>query len=290
MNAQVLVLGGVGLLGSAVVAGLQGKDGVNVTATSRSASTGAVPFVPFSVGTSDLDSIVSGYGPGDYVVNCIGVVKNRIDDRRVSDRLEATRVNSEFPHELASRAEQHGFRIIQIATDCIYSGRDGGYDESFIADPVDVYGATKSLGEVPNDLFVNVRCSIIGRQAGEPGGLVEWLLSQPQGATIQGYLDHQWNGVTTSVFGSLVGGLIDSRSDLSGTHHFVPADTINKSELSRLVLDHFDRQDVTVEPTVTGHWVDRTLATQHADVNRQLWSLAGFSTPPTIADMVSALP
>jgi hypothetical protein len=32
--------------------------------------------------------------------------------------------------------------------------------------------------------------------------------------------------------------------------------------------------------------VDRTLSTVNPELNKQLWSLAGFDTPPTVAQMV----
>lgn len=279
------------MLGSAMVAALQGTDGLRVTATSRSAASASlVPFRSYSVGSDGLDALVAGLGPADYVVNCIGVVKRRIDDRSVSDRLEAIRVNSTFPHELALRAEGQGFRVIQIATDCVYSGTRGDYDESAMHDPVDVYGRTKGLGEVPHDLFLNLRCSIIGREVADRQGLVEWLLSQPRNGTIQGYVDHRWNGVTTPAFAALVRGLILGGTELSGTHHFVPADAVDKNELSTLILAAFDRQDVTVEPTVTGHAIDRTLSTLDSELNAAHWRLAGYAVPPSIAQLVAALP
>lgn len=41
--------------------------------------------------------------------------------------------------------------LIQIATDCVYSGKKGDYLESDLHDPTDVYGKTKSLGEFSSD-------------------------------------------------------------------------------------------------------------------------------------------
>ena len=279
------------MLGSAMVSALQGGDGIRVSATARTAPEEApVSFATYAVGETDLSGVLTGLGEGDYVVNCLGMLRNRIDDANLADRIEATRVNAQFPHELAQHAESRGFRVIQIATDCVYSGARGAYDEGDLHDPVDVYGATKSLGEIPHERFLNLRCSIIGRELHGRRSLLEWLLSQPQNATISGYLDHRWNGVTTTAFAALVRGLILEGSQLSGTHHFIPADEVTKSELSSLILAAFDRQDVTVVPTVTGDAVDRTLATRDPDLNARHWRLAGFAEPPTVAQMVAALP
>jgi dTDP-4-dehydrorhamnose reductase len=291
MTNQALVLGGTGMLGSAIVRRLQ-KSEVSATATAREIS-GVSPrvtsFKPFSVNMGGLSALLENYGNGDVIVNCIGLIKHRLDDSKQSDRLDAIRVNAEFPYELAEAAERQGFRVLQIATDCVYSGRSGSYDERAPHDAQDVYGKTKSLGEVPNENFLNLRCSIIGRELSGSTSLVGWLLSQPQGATIRGYLDHRWNGVTTGSFADIVTGLIASGSELSGTFHVVPVDAINKSDLSEMILSTFGRNDVTVIPTITGAAVDRTLTTRHPETNQMLWEAAGLSGPPTIKQMVQTL-
>jgi dTDP-4-dehydrorhamnose reductase len=289
---KVLVLGGAGMLGSALVARLAAQPRLSTTATARrvpDSPAAGVRFAPFAVGDSHLAELVEGFGAGDYVVNCIGLIKHRMDDADADDRLEAVRVNSAFPYEIARLADRQGFRVIQIATDCVYAGTIGRYTEDSPHDPLDVYGKTKSLGEVPHPLFLNVRCSIIGREVSGSTSLVEWLLSQPQGAEIRGFLDHEWNGVTTDTFADLAVGLIESGSELSGTHHFVPSNSMNKSDLSSLILSTFGRTDVTVVPTVTGRPVDRTLATTDQETNQLLWRTAGRDASPSIEDMVRAM-
>jgi dTDP-4-dehydrorhamnose reductase len=257
---KVLVLGGAGMLGSALVARLAAQPRLSTTATARrvpDSPAAGVRFAPFAVGDSHLAELVEGFGAGDYVVNCIGLIKHRMDDADADDRLEAVRVNSAFPYEIARLADRQGFRV--------------------------------SLGEVPHPLFLNVRCSIIGREVSGSTSLVEWLLSQPQGAEIRGFLDHEWNGVTTDTFADLAVGLIESGSELSGTHHFVPSNSMNKSDLSSLILSTFGRTDVTVVPTVTGRPVDRTLATTDQETNQLLWRTAGRDASPSIEDMVRAM-
>ncbi|WP_229733408.1 dTDP-4-dehydrorhamnose reductase family protein [Conyzicola nivalis] len=286
---NVLILGGAGMLGSALVDRLAGRPEFSTTVTARrlpEKPTPGVRFVTFAVGDPNLADVLSGFGEGDYVINCIGLIKHRMDDANPADRREAIRVNSAFPYELAELAESQGFRVIQIATDCVYAGTTGRYTEDSPHDPLDVYGKTKSLGEVPHPLFLNVRCSIIGREVSGATSLVEWLLSQPANGEIRGFLDHEWNGVTTETFADLAIGLVATKSELSGTHHFVPSSSMNKSDLSSLILSTFGRDDVTVVPTVTGRPVDRSLATTDQALNESLWRAAGFATAPTVEDLV----
>src|SRR3954449_5380335 len=61
----------------------------------------------------------------DAVVNCIGIVKQAVDDP-----APATRVNALFPHDLAAACHERGARLIHISTDCVFSGGKGGYIET----------------------------------------------------------------------------------------------------------------------------------------------------------------
>jgi dTDP-4-dehydrorhamnose reductase len=44
-------------------------------------------------------------------------------------------------------------KIFQIATDCVFSGSKGNYNEKNLHDAFDVYGKSKSLGEINNKNF-----------------------------------------------------------------------------------------------------------------------------------------
>ena len=93
--------------------------------------------------------------------------------------------------------------MIQIATDCVYSGKTGGYNEDSLHDALDAYGKTKSLGEVRSSTFLNIRSSIIGPEINHKVLLLEWFLKQPKGAVLNGFSNHLWNGVTTLQFAEL---------------------------------------------------------------------------------------
>lgn len=292
MSARVLVLGGTGMLGRAVVACLLGSD-ASVSATTRKVERVAAEertfFRAFDVDRQDVGDVVGDLGRGDYVINCIGVIKTHIDDTSSSSRRNAIAINARFPYRLAEEAERRGFRVIQIATDCVYSGAAGRYVEPALHDATDVYGKTKSLGEVPSPAVLNLRCSIIGTEMKGKTSLLEWVLSHPDGSGFTGYMDHRWNGVTARAFALVSAGIIRTSNPIAGVQHLVPADEVTKDELSRVILGSFGRVGVTVTPTVTGDPIDRTLATIHEEANLRLWKDAGFSSVPTIAEMVNDL-
>jgi len=244
----------------------------------------------FDVLADELSSVLEQlpWAP-DYVVNCIGLIKHHIRDNDPELRRAAIRINADFPYELDSLAEQAGFTVIQIATDCVFSGTVGSYGESALHDATDVYGQTKSLGEVPTSRFLNLRCSIIGREQSGMQSLLEWVLGHAPGESFNGYLDHHWNGVTTDTFANVVAGIMENGTTWSGVQHLVPADAVNKAELSAMILDAFDRTDVEVHPLVTGAPIDRTLRTERPAVNATLWQQGGYASPLTIHEMVTAL-
>ncbi|MEB0201773.1 SDR family oxidoreductase [Cryobacterium sp. 5I3] len=292
MASRVLVLGGTGMLGNAVI-GAFSERGLAVTATTRDVSTLPADrrsiFVPFDVTVDRLDEVLSGYGRDDYVINCIGVIKHHIDDRNAAHRRNAILINSEFPYALDELARRQGFRVVQIATDCVYSGTMGFYDETSPHDPTDVYGKTKSLGEVPSSQMLNLRCSIIGPENKNGKSLLEWVLAHDGGSTFDGYTDHLWNGVTAQAFGRVAAGIVLTKNQLAGTFHLVPADVVDKRTLSELILDAYGKRDISVRATATGHAVDRTLATTFPETNARLWDDGGYGTIPTIKFMVGDL-
>jgi dTDP-4-dehydrorhamnose reductase len=115
-------------------------------------------------------------------------------------------------------------------------------------------------------------------------------LSRPPGATISGYTNHRWNGITTLHLAKLCAGIIQSdHHQLRSLWHIVPGDSVSKAELIQKILAAFDRGDVTVKPEPAAVAVDRTLRTIHPEVNRQLWAAAGYPVPPTVAEMVEEL-
>ena len=281
--SNVLILGGTGMLGHAVVEEFRGFDG-DVKFTSRSGS-----GIPFDVLNDPVEGLSMHVHSGDYIINCLGITKPHINDDNEQDVAKARLVNSLFPAELAALAEQAGARVIQIATDCVFSGRKGHYLESDTHDAEDVYGRTKSLGEVASINVMHIRVSTIGRELRRSTLLLEWVLSHPQGATIPGFTDHFWNGVTTNHFAKVVRGIIEKDGFESGLAHLVTASELSKADLIRQIASAFGRSDLIVKDTDSGKPINRTLSTTNPDFNSQLWLGAGYPEIPTIEQLIAEI-
>jgi dTDP-4-dehydrorhamnose reductase len=297
MTSKVIVLGGSGMLGSMVVDDLSRDPSLKVAATVRSPELAArgreripnVSWLLFDACTPDLDKdlgVIKGY---DWVINAIGITKPLVHDDNAFEVERAVKVNSLLPHQLARKAESSGARVIQIATDCVYSGRKGNYIESDEFDPLDVYGKSKSLGEVFSPRVFHLRCSIIGPEPKEHKFLLDWFLRQPKNAKVNGFTNHRWNGVTTLQFSRLCRGIISKDLRLTHIQHIVPAGDITKCEILREFAGNFHREDISITPVQAPVVVDRTLKTNNESTNLALWAAAGYSRPPSVPEMIAEL-
>jgi dTDP-4-dehydrorhamnose reductase len=287
---KVLVLGGNGMLGSMVTAMLGQNPGLEVAASSRDKT--AAPGPPFRVFDADLDSVAGlldteAYG---WIINAIGVTKPHIDEHDAASIERAVRINAQFPFRLAQEAERRGQRVIQIATDAVFSGTSGSYDEAAPHDALDVYGKTKSLGEAPAANVTHLRCSIIGPEMRDPPSyLLGWALSQPPGTRIQGHTNHRWNGITTLHFARLCEAIITNELELPSPLHIVPNDVVTKADLIEMALAAHGRNDIEVSRGPAKVSVDRSLASRHPEANKTLWSAAGYAHAPAVGEMVKEL-
>jgi dTDP-4-dehydrorhamnose reductase len=285
------------MLGSMLLERLSRGPGIELLATARGgeahpAASPAFPrlrWVRVEAEQASAARLAQALDGCAWVINAIGVIKPHIHDDDAGHVERALRVNALFPHLLARAAEGAGFRVLQIATDCVFSGRKGSYREADPHDALDVYGKTKSLGEVFSPRVSHLRCSIIGPETKGHFSLLDWFRGRPRGAKLSGFANHRWNGVTTYHFARLCEGVIRASRELPHLQHVVPDGGLSKAELLRCMAREFGREDVEIAEVETTPAVDRTLATDDEGLNRRLWDAAGYPQPPSIAQMVSEL-
>lgn len=244
----VFVLGATGMLGTYVSAHLKESEYYVVGLTRN------------QIDASDLNvqisSILAAHGAkeGDVVINCIGTIKPQVD--KLGD-VNAIKVNSLFPHLLSDVCQKKDYKLIHITTDCVFSGADGNYNEEALHDCTDVYGKTKSLGE-PSNCTV-VRTSIIGEEFRTSRSLIEWVKSE-NGNTINGFLNHQWNGLTCYQTAKVFEDIIRNNKYWNGVRHVHSPNSLNKYELvSSIVKAH--QLNITVNPVDAKTKCDRSLST-----------------------------
>lgn len=272
---KLLILGATGMLGHKLIQVLSPRfkvtatvRGSDATYTNRHPVLGKMSLLG-DVYAEDMDSVMRAFATvrPDVVINCIGIIKQRT---AAQDPLLSITINALFPHRLAQICQAAGSRLIQISTDCIFSGRKGNYVENDVADAEDLYGRTKFLGEVSDNGCLTLRTSLIGRELQTSYGLLEWFLNQ-QGQTVHGYKRVIFSGFTTRAMAEIIAWIITGHLDLHGVWH-VAAEPINKFDLLSLVKQVYGL-DIQIEPDETVI-VDRSL---NADRFRQA---TGFVPPP----------
>ena len=297
MAFKVVVLGGSGMLGSMITDVLSQDSDIELTATVRGEALAdqcrtrlpGVRWILFDAEAANLDAALHVVEENEWVINAIGITKPYIHEDNSSEVECAIRVNAVLPRRLARCAEACDARVLQPATDGVFSGATGHYVETDPHDATDVYGKTKSLGEVFSDNVSHLRCSIIGPEPKGYGFLVEWFRKQPPGAHLNGYANHLWNGVTTLHFARICLGVVKSGLPLPHLQHVVPADGVSKVEILRRLAAAYDRTDVVIQEMETTPARNFLLQTNDEDLNRCLWEASGCEHPPAVAEMISEM-
>lgn len=272
---KILILGISGMLGSTVYEYFRKKYAKYHTAGSYLKQNEILPFkdnndlFQFDASTNINEQLKNIYETFsfDYIINCIGIIKPYCQDTDMNGVYNAVKINALFPHELAKSCNiiSKNIKIIQIATDCVYSGKIGNYNEFATHEPEDVYGKTKSLGEVKTENFLNIRCSIIGKEIQGKKSLLEWFLSHKDGCEINGYAHHFWNGVTTLQFAQFCEKLIAENKyndirQVSPVIHYIANEMVSKYQL----LDIFNlvfKRNIHIKKIYNEQKVNRTLST-----------------------------
>ena len=253
---KVLVLGGDGMLGHELYRELRDHHEARVTLRLafpqyRNNFVESHVFAGVEVrGSQRIEQVIAQYQPA-AVVNCVGIVKQRPESEEAIASIE---VNALLPHRLAIACRAAGARLVQLSTDCVFSGDKGGYREEDRPDPVDVYGRSKLLGEVTGEGALTVRTSMIGRGLYRKTSLVDWFLAQK--GKVQGYRRAVFSGLTTRELARVIRMILEKHPQASGLYHLSAA-PINKYDLLTKLRERLAAQ-VDIVP-VDEPRIDRSL-------------------------------
>jgi dTDP-4-dehydrorhamnose reductase len=255
---RILVLGANGMIGRTVLRVLAARPGWSLHGTLRCASARAAlpPDLPArlhpGVDLRSEDSLADLFlqaRPG-VVINCAGLTKHQPDGQ---DPLPALLMNAVLPQRLARLCRVAGARLIQVSTDCVFSGRRGAYQEDDPPDATDVYGRSKALGEVSGPGMLTLRTSTIGHEWQTRHGLLEWFLAQ---TVCAGYTRARFSGLPTVTFAQVLRDHVIPNAALEGLYH-VAGGPIAKDALLRLIAAQYGHAArITPDDTVV---VDRSL-------------------------------
>jgi dTDP-4-dehydrorhamnose reductase len=240
---NILILGSGGMLGYALNEYFL-RGGYNVKGFTRR---------EFDAVSSDVNSLKPEIANADLVINCIGIIKQVINNY---SPYEIVKTNGILPRNLAKLCKQAGTAMIHITTDCVYSGKRGGYNENDVFDAEDLYGVSKNAGET-NDCMT-LRTSIIGPEKNTNRSLLGWAFSQ-KGKTVKGFTNHIWNGVTTVHFAKLAEKIMLDDIYEEGLFHLHSPDKMTKYEMLCMFNEIFSL-GMTINPVDAPEFCDRSLS------------------------------
>lgn len=163
----------------------------------------------------------------DVIINCIGLLNQNAEDNVDLAIL----LNSYLPHFLAKVTKNMKTKVIQMSTDCVFSGKKGHYTENDFPDGETYYDRTKALGELNDEKNLTFRNSIIGPDINENGiGLFNWFMKQE--GEINGFEKSIWTGVTTLTLAKAMHKA--SYESLTGLYNLVNNESISKYGLVNL--------------------------------------------------------
>jgi dTDP-4-dehydrorhamnose reductase len=286
-HIKVLVLGADGMLGNKVYTYLK-ESGVEVYGSSRRSSLLNMIYFDACEEIANQATMIEKLNHCDYVINCIGLIKPKIIENEIRSINDALEINSLFPKKLDLIVSRLGKRSISIATDCVYDGDKGSYDELSPYSPVDVYGKSKLLGEVVSGSSKYLRCSIVGPEIYNKVSLLEWFKSIESGKEVNGYDNHFWNGVSTLAFSKVLLSILENQlfDSLPGILHLVPKDVVTKFEMLNMFKLGLGRDDIVIKKINTAKPLNRTLSSNYFELNTKLWDIAGYKSIPRIENLI----
>ena len=230
---KILVLGASGMAGHVVYTYLTENSTHQIIGTTNSTSFGDDTIELDIFNIEKLESTLKQYQP-DVVINCVGMLirgSKQYPDKTIY-------CNAYFPHLLKRLINESGGELIHISTDCVFSGKDGGYTENSFKDAVDLYGMSKSLGEINDDINLTIRTSIIGPELKEYGeGLFHWFINQK--GSVTGFKSNYWSGVTTLELAKFLKWALDKK--ISGLYHLTNSQPISKFDLLNTFKDVYSK-------------------------------------------------
>lgn len=174
---------------------------------------------------ADIRTITPEQILAPVVINCAGIVKGRAD-KTMRDMAE---VNAAGPHRLAWACREADARLIQVSTDCVFTG-PGPHDEQSLPGTWDSYALSKLTGEIVQPPHLTIRTSFVG--FGQRGLIAQML----RGDTIRVSHNLLWTGHTVRTVADILIALA-LRPQITRLLH-IPGETQSRAALVQRLQAH----------------------------------------------------
>lgn len=227
---RIALFGANGQLGSDLV-GLAARRGLDLQPITRAWVDAADP-------AASLDGLAF-----DVAINCVALT--RVDDCE-KDPAPAVAINAHFAGRLAKACAARGARLVQVSTDYVYGGQAerAPLAEAVGRAPLNVYGATKALGEdlarlEHDDVIVARVASLFGvaGASGKGGNFVETMIRLGKERGRLTVVDDQVMSPTASLdAGEAILDLIDGQAP-AGVYHVVNSGSASWCAFAQAIVE-----------------------------------------------------
>jgi len=206
----------------------------------------------------------------NFIINCLGLIPQNISSY---DKGKMLYVNGKLPHEIANNIKGMETQFIQISTDCVFNGSHGNRLETDKPDNNELYGISKTNGEIIDKYNLTIRTSIIGHEIKRKKSFLEWFLNNDQ-KRVEGYKNAYFSGLTTLEFSNIIASYMLANTKYFGLYH-VSGPKINKYDLLKIIGKTYQKNIIIKENLIFN--IDRSLNSQKAITEglykQKSWSL-----------------
>jgi dTDP-4-dehydrorhamnose reductase len=229
----LIVLGSNGMLGSYISSFISKQKEFKVINITRD------DFDVFSnidILENILKKFIKSQKKNIFIFNAIGLIPQ--SNNNISKDIYF-KVNGYFPIELYYLCKQNNYKLIHPSTDCVFSGKKGNYEPYNEKDATDFYGISKIIADnfLQNTDTCIIRTSIIGQEKRNKKSLLEWVITNK--ATLNGYINHYWNGITCLEYAKLINNFITTNTLWNGIKH-VGSEPICKYDLIQMINNVYE--------------------------------------------------
>ena len=270
---KVLIIGGSGLLGSALV-GLFPNAYFTFNHTEMNVANS------FKLDISEqgaLELLLEKVRPRTVIVTAAMTDVDRCElDPEMADRINTLPFIT-----IVKYLSRVGGKVIQVSTDYVFSGEAGGYMEYDKREPINVYGKSKMKAE---DIIIGsgidhtiIRTSgIFG--ARESSGKVNFFLwvykSLLNGKDISIVKDQYYSPTMNTNLAEAIAEIYDK--DIDGILHFSSIDRVSRYDFALLIADAFSLNHDLIKPTLMSKmkWVAKRPRDSSLNSERAMKTLA----------------
>jgi dTDP-4-dehydrorhamnose reductase len=218
----------------------------------------------------------------EWVIHCAALA---VVDACESNPLQARKLNSEVPGELAAYVARGGARLLHVSTDAVFDGQIGGYTEQDHPNPLSIYARTKLDGErqvaAANPQAIVARVNLYGWSLLGRRSLGEFFFQNLRaGKRVQGFTDVFFCPLLANDLARIFLKML--ASNLSGLYHVVSSECLSKYEFGVRLARKFGLDESLITATSVEQAGLKAVRSPNLSLSTEKLSQALGEAPPGI--------